>query len=90
MLIEHQISADMVRESRAHPAAQERIWGALDERLLDANLISNASIACVSSFTALHSFGGGSDGPYPAAGLIQASVGNLYGVTANGAPTMMA
>ena len=35
-------------------------------------------------FKVLHSFAGGSDGRYPASGLIADSVGNLYGVTQGG------
>jgi uncharacterized repeat protein (TIGR03803 family) len=47
-------------------------------------LIGHFSPAQAVSFKVLHSFSGGSDGCYPAAGLIRDGTGKLYGTTAGG------
>jgi len=41
-------------------------------------------IAADGTFTLMHSFGGGNDGRYPAAGLIADKFGNIYGTTQGG------
>jgi len=42
------------------------------------------TVVCYWTETVLHSFTGGEDGMFPSAGLIQDSVGNLYGTTTYG------
>jgi uncharacterized repeat protein (TIGR03803 family) len=49
-----------------------------------ASDVSTVSIACVSNFTLLYSFSGGSDGQLPYASLVQGSDGNFYGTTRTG------
>jgi uncharacterized repeat protein (TIGR03803 family) len=76
----------IVMETGTHSPWISRLLRGFGHQVILLAGLAAVPLSRAQTYTVLYSFTGGTDGEFPAAGLIQDSVGNLYGTTSYGNP----